>query len=337
MEMELMKQPGYTNPELAKILAESGPVAGLSDTTDIHALRETLQKRKLALTASAGPSTSSVLEINHKVKTRDGSEITARVYSSQNSRGGPVLVVFHGGGWVLGDLENEALLCRQFCEEFNGVSINVDYRLAPEFRFPTAVYDCYDALKWVAKNPDKHGGDLHKGFIVAGVSAGANMAISSSHLARDETLTPELTGVWLNIPSVMAPEAVPEKWKSEYISREENKDAPILNQASISLFRKLYQDDPRSPLMSPAIWPSGHQNQPPTYLQVAGMDPLRDEGLIYERMLREESGVPTRMDLYPGLPHGFASWWPKAGFGQKQKKDSIEGLRWLLEKPSGHR
>jgi acetyl esterase/lipase len=213
----------------------------LSETTDIHALRETLQKQKLALTASAGPSTSSVLETDHKVKTRDGSEITARVYHGQNSRDGPILVVFHGGGWVLGGLDNEALLCRRFCEELNGVSINIDYRLAPEFKFPTAVHDCYDALKWVARNPDKHGGDLRKGFVVAGVSAGANMAISSSHLARDEALTPELTGVWLSIPSALAPEAVPEKWKSEYTSREENKDAPILSQASISLFRSMYR------------------------------------------------------------------------------------------------
>lgn len=61
------------------------------------------------------------------------------------------------------------------------------------------------------------------------------------------------------------------------------------------------------------------------------MDPLRDEGLIYEKILREECGVSTKLDLYPGLPHGFWSWWPTAAFSQKQVKDSAEGFRWLLE------
>lgn len=94
----------------------------------------------------------------------------------------------------------------------------------------------------------------------------------------------------------------------------------------------LYEDDPLSPLMSPVVWPSGHKNLPPAYLQVAGMDPLRDEGLIYEKILREESGVETKLDIYPGLPHGFWSWWPTAAFSKKQQRDSVDGLRWLLQK-----
>jgi acetyl esterase/lipase len=79
------------------------------------------------------------------------------------------------------------------------------------------------------------------------------------------------------------------------------------------------------------MWPSGHMGLPKTYLQIAGSDPLRDEGLIYEKMLREESGVTTKVDHYPGLPHGFWSWWANAEFTKRHAKDSLAGLRWLLE------
>jgi acetyl esterase/lipase len=84
--------------------------------------------------------------------------------------------------------------------------------------------------------------------------------------------------------------------------------------------------------MSPILFPTGHRDLPPTYFQICGMDPLRDEGLIYERILREECAVKTRLDLYPGLPHGFWSWFPNAKFSKKQLIDSLDGLAWLVER-----
>ena len=88
-------------------------------------------------------------EKDYQIDTQDGSKIVVRVYQGSNNHGGPALVMLHGGGFCLGGLENEALLCRNFCEKYNGISVNVDYRLAPEYKFPVPVYDCYDALKWV--------------------------------------------------------------------------------------------------------------------------------------------------------------------------------------------
>lgn len=189
------------------------------------------------MTASATPSTSDLEEIDHKVATRDGATMIVRTYRRAGADPGPVFVVLHGGGWVLGGLENEALLCRTWAEAFDGVAINVDYRLAPEFKFPIPVFDCYDAVRWAAANPSIHGGNLSKGFIVGGVSAGANMATTVTHLARDDKMSPALTGCWLSIPSLLAPQAVPDRYKKDYLSREQNKNAPILNSGALALFR----------------------------------------------------------------------------------------------------
>lgn len=201
-----------------------------------------IQKKRAAeaTATSAAQHGSSIAEADHRIPTRDGSEITVRVYRGPQSDGGPVMVMLHGGGFALGGLDNEAHLCRQWCQEFNGVSINVEYRLAPEFKFPVAVYDGYDAVKWAADNPSVHGGNLAKGFIVAGISAGANIACTISHLARDDNLTPRLTGVYLSIPAVLSPEAVPERLKGDYKSRQENQDALVLDNKAVALFGSAY-------------------------------------------------------------------------------------------------
>ena len=91
-----------------------------------------------------------------------------------------------------------------------------------------------------------------------------------------------------------------------------------------------YNSDKLSPLASPMVFKS-HADLPPTYFQICGMDPLRDEALIYEEILREENGIKTLVDLYPGLPHNFWSWWVEAGFSKKLYGDCVKGMKWLLE------
>lgn len=90
-----------------------------------------------------------------------------------------------------------------------------------------------------------------------------------------------------------------------------------------------YKPDAQSPLASPLLWPSGHKHQPPTYLSLCGMDPLRDEGLIYEYLLREEAGVKTRFDVYPGLPHVGPAYFPMLSQAKKYTKDREDGIKWL--------
>ena len=145
----------------------------LEEYGDIFELRAQLAENKKKLTA-ANTTTGDdhVVEKDHNIPTRDSSQIVVRTYSGRPSSSAPVLVMLHGGGWCLGDLDNETLLCRRWCEDFGGVAFNIAYRLAPEHKFPTAVYDSYDALLWVMDHATQFGGSLEAAFIVGGVSAG---------------------------------------------------------------------------------------------------------------------------------------------------------------------
>lgn len=151
--MDLMLKPGYINPELAGILRKTGKAFQLREDTDIFALRKQLAQAKKNLTAAnTDPRAPKIDERDIDISTRDGSSIKLRIHSPPDNlrtRPTPAFVVLHGGGWCLGDLDNETLLARKWCAEIGGVCVNVDYRLAPEHKFPTAVWDVYDAVKWV--------------------------------------------------------------------------------------------------------------------------------------------------------------------------------------------
>lgn len=136
------------------------------------------------------------------------------------------------------------------------------------------------------------------------------------------------------IPFYIYHAAVPEKYKAEYRSWEQNKNAAILSQNACNLFVDNYvpnEKDRSDPLLSVLLWPTGHADLPPSYFQIAGLDPLRDEALIFERLMREEEGIKTKVDVYPGQPHGFFSVMPTMKASQKFVEDSIQGVKWLLE------
>jgi acetyl esterase/lipase len=140
------------------------------------------------------------------------------------------------------------------------------------------------------------------GFLVYGTSSGANLAASVTLLARDTELSPPLTGTFPACLTVVAPSTLPSKYTPRYLSVEQNAHAPIADAKLVSIFRAAFNPDPADPRWAVLLHPKGHAGLPKCYLQVCGMDMARDDGLIYESVLRE-SGVETRCDLYKGWPH----------------------------------
>ena len=266
-----------------------------------------------------GPIPQEVSEKECHVLARDRYPIRMRVYvpvrpvskmHADGAGGRPLIAMLHEGSWSKGDLSDEDMNCRMFGRDLDVVCVNVEYRLAPEHPFPVGVNDCWDVLQWCARTagPDSTvlPADPRKGFIVGGASAGGNFAAVMAQLARDEGLSPPLTGQYLAVPALLSADVVPEKWKLEYRSRKESVSDPVLRLAADggSGPVDILKADTASPLYNPLVHPD-LKNLPAAFFQVAGLDPLRDEALIYERVLREESQVSTKMNVYDGFGHMF--------------------------------
>jgi acetyl esterase/lipase len=196
-------------------------------------------------------------------------------------------------------------------------------------------------LRWIAKHATQLRANPKAGFIIGGASAGGNISAVLATLARDEKLDPPLTGVYLCVPALLNPAHIPEKYKEEYISWSENTQDPVLKNLGgppDNVYRDLQEVvgyDMESPLFDPTLNPKGLRDYPPTYLEIGGMDPLRDEGLIFERMLREEYKVPTRLTLHEGFGHMFWMNFPMVDASTKAAQTRLEGIRWLLEQSKG--
>ncbi|KAF9269813.1 hypothetical protein L218DRAFT_940046 [Marasmius fiardii PR-910] len=281
------------------------------------------------------PESSDYTVKDHEINIGGGISVRARsvVPVPRDGEDGtfPLLFWLHGGGFVLGDLRMDDYKCRIASVKLRLSVVNCEYRLAPEHKFPTAVDDATATLKYVASHPDLFSASLKKGFIVGGLSAGGNLAAVLSWVARDDPFfkdTP-LTGQLMQVPVLLHHNGVPEKYKSSLLSFEQNKDSPLLNRERIDKFTEYYNPIPDDPRISPVLLPS-HKGLPPAVLQICGMDPLRDEGLLYEKLLKE-AGVPTKLEVYPGVPHGFDTPFFNIKQAAKFREDFHEGLKWLLE------
>ncbi|KAL4783538.1 AB hydrolase superfamily protein B1A11.02 [Aspergillus varians] len=315
-----------------QLLSEREPYIILDDEFNVQKLRERELSYMIAVARSVKPN-PNVIETDRRVTVRDGSSIPVRLHSPRNppAGGSPIFVMLHSGGYCIGGLNNRLQDCRMFVEKWGFVVVNIDYRLAPEHPFPTAVHDVFDVVKWTAANYEKIGANPSAGFIVGGNSTGATLGAVIALLARDEGLSPPLTGQLLSIPSVVDPSAVPNEYKDEYLSREQNADAPYyLNQLN-AVFQAAYKANPTSYLSSPLLHPNGHGDLPPAHIQICGLDPARDDGFIYDGVLREAGGK-TRVDIYPGLPHAFWAFLPQLEATRQYEEDLVEGIDWLLRK-----
>jgi len=221
--------------------------------------------------------------------------IPARLYAPR--AGGaplPCVAYFHGGGWVQGDLETHHGLCARLAQHADALVVGVDYRLAPEHKFPAAVEDCLAAYQWLRKHARELGGDPAR-VAVAGDSAGGNLSAVVSQLTAPSSPTCQA----LIYPAV--------DFSYETESHRDMEHGHIIPRDRVLWYTEQYLRDEQdkadlraSPLRAPRL-----AGQPPTFIVTAGFDPLRDEGEAYARALRD-AGVRVDYVCYGGMVHGFA-------------------------------
>ncbi|KAI0821930.1 alpha/beta hydrolase fold-domain-containing protein [Trametes gibbosa] len=337
----------HPDPELASLITKLGPSA--PGTDDVLVLREQFGIASLLHQAEwedcAPPASTYRVDEREvpiaAVGSREGS-IRARCYipvpgthqRTVTAQGlFPLLVWYHGGGLVAGSIEDDDAYLRSICVDMQLVVVNVGYRLAPEHVFPTSFNDGYSGLKWAATHAHELNSSPRLGFLVGGTSAGAGLAASVALHARDDVFFApgsgrHITGQLLQTPQLVHPEADLQRYAPELHSMVEQADAPFLTARKIRAFAQALRALPNDPRASPLLAPT-HARLPRTFVQVFGLDPLRDEALLFARLLCD-SGVEVRVVTYSGCPHTFNMIFPETHAAQKVDREFREGLRWLL-------
>lgn len=257
---------------------------------------EAARAQYLAMTQGARGPEQVIPVASTEERSIPGAEgqLKARVYRPEGEGPFPTVVFFHGGGWVIGDLDTHDNMARNLCRGSAAVVVSVDYRLAPEHPFPAAVDDALASARWIAEHLEEFGGDPR--FGIAGDSAGGNLSAVVAQMLRDAG-TP-LAGQLLIYPAVDA--------KGEYPSRVENAKGYFLEKETMDWFYGHYAgawEDATDPRLSP-LYGADLSALPPTLIVTAEFDPLRDEGEAYGEALRS-AGVETEVRRYDGMIHGF--------------------------------
>lgn len=223
-------------------------------------------------------------------------EISVRIYTPAGEGPFPLFVYYHGGGWVLGDLETADASCRMLANRTERVVVSVDYRLAPEYKFPIPVEDSYAALKWVKEHAAEINGNASK-IVVGGDSAGGNLSAAMTLLSKDEN-GPEIEGQILIYPVTSL--------TYDSNSYFEFQQGFGLDRDLMIWFGNYYingVEDARNKLAAP-LEAENVSGLPPAYVITAEFDVLRDEGHAYADKLRE-AGVQVETICEEGLVHGY--------------------------------
>lgn len=286
---------------------ELGPAAGREQMRTLGGLAE-LEARELAVVKDLmcpGPA----------------GEIPLRLYDTTDHREpGPVVVFFHGGGFVIGDIEVYNALCTEICHHLNLPVVSVEYRLAPEHPFPAAPDDCEAAARWIASSPTELG-RVATGLVITGDSAGGNLTIVTTNaLANDPAEVPVL---------VQAPIYPVADDVSEHRSFKDFFEGFLLTGPTMAWFTEQYAGDSSDPRHTPMV--GDCSGTPPTVICTAGLDPLRDSGRNYAAHLIQQGTDVTYLE-FPGMIHGFITLRKAIPSGQADLATFLDAITFMLER-----
>ena len=268
-----------------------------SPVAELYTLSPEQAREAMLSVVRAGPKGEEVSQIKDRTIPGPGGNIPVRIYRPESVTSLPVLVYFHGGGWVIGDIETHDGICRSLANAAGMCIVSVDYRLAPEAHFPAAADDCFAATQWVQKNADNFGGDPER-IAVGGDSAGGNLATVVCLMAADK-------GVAIPKAQVLVYPATQHDFGTA--SYQENGGGELgLSEASMRWFWNHYLATPAD---GDNVYASPMRCQdmsglPPALVITAEYDPLRDEAHDYADRLTQ-AGIRVERTLYLGVVHGF--------------------------------
>jgi acetyl esterase len=288
----------------------------------LHELGVSQARALLEGLAAIGGPRAEMARVEDRTFAGPAGDVPVRIYRPTDDAGPqPALVWYHGGGFVLGNIEVSDLTCRDLAAQAGVVVVSVDYRLAPEHPYPAGVDDCYAALVWVVATAGDLGIDPTR-VAVGGDSAGGNMAAVVALAARDRG-GPALRFQLLVYPVTDA--------LMSYPSIRDNGQGYMLTDDSMKWFIELYlgaRGDPKDPLVSP-LYADDLSGLPPALVVTAEYDPLRDEGEAYGLRL-QQARVAAKISRYDGMIHGFFSMGAVVDAARPAAAEAADALRRAL-------
>ena len=303
----------------AKIILEEDAARGLPAYHELTPSEA--RKQMLALSAPVDPQLMAEHAVD-RIITGPGGDIPIRLYYPQGNSPFPVVVYFHGGGWVIGDLDTHHALCHALSNTSGCLLVAVDYRLAPENPYPAAIEDAYAAMCWVAENAETIQADANR-IAVLGDSAGGTQATVAAMMARDQG-KPDIALQVLIYPIT--------DYNFNTASYQKNAEGYMLTRDLMKWFWNLYIQDEsvaNEPYVSP-LRATDLSGLPEALILTAEYDPLCDEGEAYARRL-QEAGIQVTLTRYDGMIHGFMRMTSRLDKGRQALNDVAETLQKALK------